>query len=239
MLLLGAAGFAAGLFGPMIFTPEANQGPLVGIFISGPAGAALGLVLLVVFSALNVSARAQWRALMWTAVGCVLAVLILIQPGPALRGYVMDLEIESCSRPAEIEQPTIAGWVRRIAEVTWSPPSAGWETSMRETIRAASGVLVEVQVREQISVWERRKPWNRGSVFATSGRSAPEEHSFYAASGSCEDYPAGRTLKVFEAYDLNGQIKPPDEWPPRAIEQIMNVSPIVAVPARFEHLSPH
>ena len=41
-LLLGAAGFASGFFGPMVFVPEANQGPLVGILISGPAGVVLG-----------------------------------------------------------------------------------------------------------------------------------------------------------------------------------------------------
>ena len=37
-LLLGGIGFAAGFFGPMLLAPEANQGPLLGIFITGPAG---------------------------------------------------------------------------------------------------------------------------------------------------------------------------------------------------------
>lgn len=43
-LLLGAIGFVAGFFGPMIFTPGANQGPMLGIFITGPGGAVLGAV---------------------------------------------------------------------------------------------------------------------------------------------------------------------------------------------------
>ncbi len=34
----GAIGFCGGFFGPMIFTPEANQGPLLGLFITGPLG---------------------------------------------------------------------------------------------------------------------------------------------------------------------------------------------------------
>ena len=46
-LLLGTIGFCAGFFGPIILTPEANQGPLLGIFITGPLGAILGLVLWV------------------------------------------------------------------------------------------------------------------------------------------------------------------------------------------------
>lgn len=42
-LLLGALGFALGFFGPLIFAPGANQGPLLGIFITGPGGFVLGL----------------------------------------------------------------------------------------------------------------------------------------------------------------------------------------------------
>lgn len=42
-LLLGGIGFAAGFFGPMIFAPGANQGPLLGIFITGPLGFLAGL----------------------------------------------------------------------------------------------------------------------------------------------------------------------------------------------------
>ncbi|MGH3055198.1 MAG: hypothetical protein ACRDL7_09505, partial [Gaiellaceae bacterium] len=45
-LIVGAIGFAIGFFGPLIWAPGANQGPLLGIFITGPigfvAGAALG-----------------------------------------------------------------------------------------------------------------------------------------------------------------------------------------------------
>ncbi|HET6465726.1 MAG TPA: hypothetical protein VFH55_08980 [Nitrospiria bacterium] len=41
-VVLGGIGFSAGFFGPIIFTPEANQGPLLGIFITGPLGFLLG-----------------------------------------------------------------------------------------------------------------------------------------------------------------------------------------------------
>jgi hypothetical protein len=41
--VLGGIGFVAGFFGPILLTPEANQGPLLGIFITGPLGFVLGL----------------------------------------------------------------------------------------------------------------------------------------------------------------------------------------------------
>jgi Na+/H+ antiporter NhaA len=40
--ILGGIGFAAGFFGPMVFAPTSNQGPLLGIFITGPLGFILG-----------------------------------------------------------------------------------------------------------------------------------------------------------------------------------------------------
>jgi hypothetical protein len=43
-LTTGGVGFAAGFFGPMILTPDANQGPLLGLFITGPLGFVLGAV---------------------------------------------------------------------------------------------------------------------------------------------------------------------------------------------------
>ena len=43
-LVTGAIAFVGGFFGPMIFAPGANQGPLLGIFITGPLGFLLGAV---------------------------------------------------------------------------------------------------------------------------------------------------------------------------------------------------
>jgi hypothetical protein len=42
--VVGGIAFAAGFFGPMIFVPGANQGPMLGIFITGPLGFLAGLV---------------------------------------------------------------------------------------------------------------------------------------------------------------------------------------------------
>jgi hypothetical protein len=41
-VVTGAIGFSAGFFGPILFAPQANQGPLLGIFITGPLGFILG-----------------------------------------------------------------------------------------------------------------------------------------------------------------------------------------------------
>lgn len=42
---VGAISFALGFFGPIVLVPDANQGPLLGIFITGPLGALAGLAV--------------------------------------------------------------------------------------------------------------------------------------------------------------------------------------------------
>lgn len=41
---LGLFGFLVGFIGPIIFMPGANQGPLLGILITGPGGLVLGAI---------------------------------------------------------------------------------------------------------------------------------------------------------------------------------------------------
>ncbi|MCI0362898.1 MAG: hypothetical protein L0Y44_05290 [Phycisphaerales bacterium] len=44
-LIVGAIGFTLGFCGPVIFAPQANQGPLLGIFITGPLGFFAGIIV--------------------------------------------------------------------------------------------------------------------------------------------------------------------------------------------------
>lgn len=43
-IIVGSIAFLIGFLGPIIFTPESNQGPLLGIFITGPLGFIVGLI---------------------------------------------------------------------------------------------------------------------------------------------------------------------------------------------------
>lgn len=48
-VLVGGLGFVGGFFGPIVFAPEANQGPLLGIFITGPLGVVVGGIVGALF----------------------------------------------------------------------------------------------------------------------------------------------------------------------------------------------
>ena len=48
-LVVGGIAFCAGFFGPLIITPKANQGPMLGLFITGPLGFLIGAVAGVIY----------------------------------------------------------------------------------------------------------------------------------------------------------------------------------------------
>jgi len=43
-IILGGIGFIIGFFGPLLWAPDSNQGPLPGIFVTGPIGFVIGAV---------------------------------------------------------------------------------------------------------------------------------------------------------------------------------------------------
>lgn len=52
-VIIGGISFLAGFLGPIILTPQANQGPLVGIFITGPIGFVVGIIAGYIYSTLK------------------------------------------------------------------------------------------------------------------------------------------------------------------------------------------
>jgi hypothetical protein len=52
-VIFGFIGFILGFVGPIVFAPQANQGPLLGIFITGPVGADIGLIVGALYSQLR------------------------------------------------------------------------------------------------------------------------------------------------------------------------------------------
>ena len=50
---VGAIGFALGFVGPLLLEPDSPQGPLLGIFVTGPFGVVLGAALGLVIGVLR------------------------------------------------------------------------------------------------------------------------------------------------------------------------------------------
>lgn len=236
LLILAAAGFAAGFFGPMIFAPDANQGPLVGILISGPAGLVLGAVLWCLCALLKPSASVQWRILYTVATAGVLTTLVCVQPPPKVRGYVFDGTVETCATPSVAEADVLDFWDQRIAEVSWAEPRAGWQDDMHRLLRASPGVVLSVRVQRRNAIRENRKPWNRGSQFAAGWTTEEVATPFYDANGSCDQYRDGSAIRGYQQSDYEERIRSADIWPPEELLRVLRASALAAVPERWKDI---
>jgi hypothetical protein len=128
-LVLGGVGFASGFFGPIELSPDANQGPLLGIFITGPLGFLLGAILGLIVGALRLPVAMSRNALVIASIGVALVCLYYSLPSPRYVANMIDAQIVGCASPDSIKDKAMAYWDDRIAKVTWAGPS------MRKALR--------------------------------------------------------------------------------------------------------
>jgi hypothetical protein len=105
---------------------------------------------------------------------------------------------------------------------------------MQRQLRDAPGVVITVHMQRENDIREKRKPWNRGAIFASGWQSTSETKSFYYPTGSCNDFPIGRDVRGFEKHDLGGRIEPPKDWPPKELESVIDASEFSAVPEAYK-----
>lgn len=86
--VIGGICFALGFFGPMILSPSSNQGPLLGILITGPLGTVFGFIVGVIREFLGkkagpgeVFSNIDWKSV--RRIGAFLLGLLLLTRGSA------------------------------------------------------------------------------------------------------------------------------------------------------------
>ena len=177
ILLPAMLGFGAGFFGPLALNPDANQGPLLGIFITGPGGAALGLLLGAVARLLRLSGVRQWQLLTVACVALAGWTLYASLPEPRLIGYLVDAELRGCSPPSQSLDRAVSHWESRLAGTDVRP---GWMLDARMSAAIDPGVVLELNVARRFGIYQHRKPWNHGRLMARSRRSpdAPRRYEW-------------------------------------------------------------
>jgi len=229
-------GFAAGFLGPAILNPEANQGPLFGIFITGPGGAALGLALGLAVRWLPISAAREWQLLWGASAALTVWTLIMSLPGPRLLGYVIDAELRSCSPPSQSLEQAMSFWERRLAGTDARP---GWQADARASIAADRGMVLELSPLRTVGIYEDRKPWSKGQfeVRSRHGNNAPRRYYASDADGSCDAYPPGKKGEYYVASRLSAAHHGRREWPPTSdIPTFLGLHTVVPVPDEYRRL---
>lgn len=231
-LVLGGIGFVCGFFGPMALAPDANQGPMLGLFITGPGGFVLGLAIGIVLRTTKAPVRRQWQALGVLGALLGVATLLFATPPPQRLGRVLDAEIARCETAGARTSAAIQGWEKRIAEVTWAEPRPGWKEGVAAMIAREPGVVVELQVHRTRTISELRKPWNAGRLDATAWEptDAREDYWLPQPAASCE-----AALATPRGFWMPTSAMDPG-WPPERLPNflgLMTLGPVPEALARF------
>lgn len=227
VVLLGAIGFAAGFFGPIALNPSANQGPLLGIFITGPGGAVLGALLGALLGGLGVSRAMVLNILCGVAVLGAVVILFFCLPEPKFRGNVVELEVTGCASPTALKQEAFAYWEKRLAAAHWAPARPSWKEGFEELVAGDPGVVLTGRIKRVVGLYENRKPWNAGTF--SPGKAWWVQEQYFMPGASCAEQ-TGRTA-VYAARGEESKGWPADKLPNFLNLQVLQ--PATAQQVRF------
>jgi len=232
-LAVGATGFLCGYLGPIALAPDANQGPLLGLLITGPGGALLGVGLGAVAVLLPLSERQRRGALLVTCTAMALVTLYWSTPDPAYRGEIVDGAVSGCQAPAVLADATVRDWQDRIAKTPWGHPRPNWKAEVSQKLRDDRGLVVDMQVARVRSVYQNRKPWNADFFAKSWDEKSGEMRQYYAQDGirSCSDFlRTGPALYFPSGGTANS-------WPPAEVPILLGLQTLQPVPPEYERFA--
>ncbi len=229
--VLGIAGFVCGFIGPMALAPGANQGPMLGIFITGPGGALLGAILGWGIGLLKVSQPIASRSLYLVAAAVAGVTLYFCIPPPHLRADIVDGEIRQCILPESLRVKT----VDRLNEIAAAHPPLSkpirWGEAFDQALTKNAGVVIEVHVFRRSKLYENQARWNQGTLVAGPWISENEERRYFASylGKDCASYANGiRSLLA-----VTGHVS---IWPPAYIAEMLELKVAEPLPAEAASL---
>lgn len=238
-LVLGAVGFAAGFFGPMVLAPESNIGPIIGILFTGPGGFVAGLVLGAIVGMLPLSEARKAQALAGASVVLGLGTLYFCLPEPAVRGYIIDARVEGCTPPARLVESAVARWEQAVARVTWAAPTPNWKATAIATVEHDPGLVLDVRIERKRPILRHRRPWDRNRSSAGAWQSANEVKQYYVGDdpSACAAYVARDRQLYWPAVDPGADAPQPAKiWPPTDTLGFLQLQTLEPVPPEYRAL---
>jgi uncharacterized membrane protein YeaQ/YmgE (transglycosylase-associated protein family) len=228
--VLGIVGFLCGFIGPMVLAPDANQGPMLGIFITGPTGALLGAVLGVAAGLAKLSPQSQSRALVTAAIGVAAITLYFCVPPARLKATVVDAELRSCVAAETLR----AGTVDRLSELAAArpvPEHVQWNEMFDQELAAKPGIVIDVHVFRDARVYEKQARWNKGAMFATSWHDDGKDERYFGVEqdSDCAKFPAG-SRSILMVTGITGT------WRPYGIAEMLGLRTAAPLPEDYAGL---
>ena len=216
-VVLGVVGFLSGFLGPMILNPGANQGPMLGIFMTGPGGFVLGWIIGYVCAERDMGWRKQVKTFCVVSIvgGGLILFFCLISPSDINRGIVLDGEIRGCQSAEKLAAEKVTEWRNYFQKIDYLTPRPGWENDLDRMVAADQGVIIELFIHRQWALYEKAKPWNRGEIRSrSSNKDTKKTLTYYSRinGSSCSDYQIGKRQLLHPRWEP-AKTNPPDTLP--------------------------
>ncbi|MEP6834958.1 MAG: hypothetical protein ABJB74_16345 [Gemmatimonas sp.] len=239
VLTLGACGLVAGIWGPIRFNPQFQMGPLIGVFMTGPLGAILGVAGYFISRWMHWPMPVQWRVIAVTAVLLVAGTILSSFPAPEFKAFIVNSTVVRCRPVSALRDELLAHWKERVDNIKSTEPAVGWPQQMATTVQSAQGFVIDVHVVRRTEIRVNRKPWNRGTLVALD-RTKPDETTSYfddSVKASCANYVEGKALEIFVDFASRRRVTNSQDWPPTEIDRIVDMLPPNPVPAEYQRFA--
>lgn len=184
--IVGSAGLIPGFYLPIFLNPGANQGPFLGLFVTGPTSFVCGIIIGIVFQIFNFKRVTKIIILspIVTAIICWTTVLSL--PEDLLLSRNISGEILHRSNPIERLNSRIKWWDELIKNEAYIRPTLDWKGKIKNIFETEQGCLVTVNVHALRMTNLRKRPWNSGdTIVIDKGENGREE--LYIRGCSCSE----------------------------------------------------
>lgn len=232
-VMLGVVGLVCGYWGPLHYYPSANQGPLMGIFVTGPAATVVGILFGWAAVRIKLTPAVRESVFLLIAVGVGVATLSLSQPGKRLAGSIVVGQIGKCENPSVYMTGAVGAWKKRITDNPRLVVRPGWESEIPALLARTPGVIVEFRAARQRSIFQSPAP-NAGGLRADDWVAVPwSGHYFVDYAGSeCSAYKNGANQALWIGL-WHGE----DIVPPNSIPGLLDMQILEKVPPEVESFS--
>lgn len=203
---------------------------MFGIFISGPFGVVLGLILGVIVGIKQ--PQSSVAALLIAALSLATFCLYFSLPKDEYQGFIIDAETISCESPTSIVPSAVERWnnIKGTPEYQLRPE---WKNDIARMIETDKGFILRLKVHRRKKIYEQKKPWNRGHIVASSWVPVGVTENYFArdTGGSCADFRVGQRAFYSPIWE-ESKVSPPDVLP-----TFLGVHTLQIVPSKFQQSS--
>jgi hypothetical protein len=160
-------------------------------------------------------------------------------PGPRTLGHVIVAAVADCSPAGVLVDDAIRAWEQDIARAGRAPTSAAWRETARDAIAGDAAVVLTMRVSRRVTVFEQRKPWDRGRKTAGAWAAADSSERFYArdAGGDCALYRR-REPQSYMPFSNVTYESPSKSWPAMDPAAFLSLAELGPVPADIRAVLP-